>query len=207
MFHYLINKKTIFLFFVLHVLGLYTLFGANEKVEPSETVSSIGTQTGNNVDSKEGRPRFKRIKVLSKGLQNYIPKISINDELYTGSGKVLKTGFSKEDQSFNVESEGIEVATFRLSLMDKKNDVIVSENKTVYWPNANKAVVLQNIFGNELKGINVKMEQNPDDKESLLIIIEKENKSSDGFVNSLSKMYTEIKDKILNLNKTQQRKE
>jgi len=187
MLHRFINIKTFLLFSLIQILGLYTLFGVNEEAE----TNGVGEKVSN-VDNKGDRPKFKKIKIVNE-VKNYTTQVSINEEIMTDSGRVTKAEYSSSDRSFNIESEGIKIATFRLRFMDKRGDLIVSDNKTVYWPSPDKADELKDIFGSQLPGINVRMERNPEDKNSLLIVIEGEDGMSDRITNYFKKLYDLIR--------------
>lgn len=161
-----IKLLIIFISFKLFIFSSF-IFG-EDKDEIVTSVKDNKSNVGYEI------PRFKHIKIKSS-IKNYTPMITLNEGI-TSDVKVTKSGFSKKDQTFNIESDGISIEKFRLGLKNKKGKVIFSDNKTVFWPGAEaeKANELRDII-EELPGVNVSMERDPSNTENLIITI-KQNK-------------------------------
>lgn len=166
------NIKLIVLFFILKAVMFSNLLW-------SETTGE------NSIDYKrliQNIPKFKKIIIINT-ISNYNPTINVNEGVETGSKKeAVKTEISEDHQMFTVESkDGIAIAALRLGLKDKKGNLIASsENKTVFWANAeaDKANDLEDLMGNEIKGVNVSLKRSPEDGNTLIITIKKDDGKS-----------------------------
>lgn len=162
-------ERSLILFLIIKICMFSSIVFAENEVNPT------GIDKTERISESANIPKFKKIKVISD-VKNFIPSININEGARIEKAEVLKTEVSKEDQAFNIESGGIKVAKFRLTLTDKKGNINTSENKTVIWSgsDADKADDLINIMGKAISGINVSMERSPTDRDTLIISIKKD---------------------------------